>query len=111
MNADSTDDARERGAADHSGVAISPELSRQWSMQAELDVRAEGLRDPRAVEVGIALWRKGLVAGIRWCQLQVEAMDETPRVCSACGVLWPADAFDGDAAECINCRTDSAVAA
>ena len=84
-------------------VAISSELWEHWSMQAELDVRAAGLQHTGAVDVGIALWNKGLVAGIRWCSSQLDAVDGTPRECSACGILWPADSFSGDSVECIEC--------
>ena len=96
MNTDSTDGTVERGDAPPD-EAISPELREYWSRQAELDVRDAGLSHPGAVDVGIGLWNKGLVAGIRWCRTQLADTESAPRVCSGCQILWPVEAFDGDA--------------
>ena len=40
------------------------------SMQAELDVSEMGLAHPEAVDLGMQIWSKGLVAGISFAALR-----------------------------------------
>lgn len=103
MDIDDTRDQVDESSEILELITIPEELREEWSMQAELDVRSAGLSHPGAVDVGIALWHEGLLAGIKWCRSQLDALDTTPRVCSACGQLWPADAFQEDLAECMQC--------
>lgn len=47
-----------------------------FSIQAELDVREMGLAHHEAVDLGMKIWSKGLVAGIRYARAMLERLDD-----------------------------------
>ena len=58
------------------GEAFPDDAIADFSIQAELDVREMGLEHHEAVDLGMQIWSKGLVAGISYARAMLDELDD-----------------------------------
>ena len=57
------------------GEAFPDDALGDFSIQAELDVREMGLGHHEAVDLGMQIWSKGLVAGISYARSMLDGLE------------------------------------
>ena len=58
------------------GEAFPDDAIADFSIQTELDVREMGLANHEAVDLGMQIWSKGLVAGINYARAMLDELDD-----------------------------------